>query len=131
MRCPFRRGTGFPRSDGCATTVGCGPAHAAGGPVDDVSELTARQLLARVRAGDLPVAAVAETVLELAAAREPVLHAFAALEPERVRARAAELDGLDRRAALHGLPVAVKDLVDTADLPTTYGSPIYAGHRPA
>ena len=32
---------------------------------------------------------------------------------------------------LHGLPVGVKDIMDTCDMPTAYGSPIYAGHRPA
>jgi hypothetical protein len=32
---------------------------------------------------------------------------------------------------LHGLPIAVKDLFDTFDMPTSYGSPIYADHRPA
>ncbi|HJU19945.1 MAG TPA: amidase, partial [Stellaceae bacterium] len=32
---------------------------------------------------------------------------------------------------LHGIPIAVKDLIDTVDMPTAYGSPIYQGHRPA
>ena len=32
---------------------------------------------------------------------------------------------------LHGLPIAVKDLFDTCDMPSSYGSPIYASHRPA
>jgi amidase len=32
---------------------------------------------------------------------------------------------------LHGIPLGVKDLMDTGDMPTTYGSPIYAAHRPA
>ncbi|HEX5997430.1 MAG TPA: amidase, partial [Jiangellales bacterium] len=35
------------------------------------------------------------------------------------------------RGPLHGIPVGVKDIIDTADLPTEYGSPIYTGHRPA
>src|SRR5204863_7911600 len=34
------------------------------------------------------------------------------------------------RTQLRGLPVGIKDIFDTADLPTAYGSPIYAGHRP-
>ena len=32
---------------------------------------------------------------------------------------------------LHGIPVGVKDIIDTADMPTAYGSPIHAGHRPS
>ena len=34
------------------------------------------------------------------------------------------------RGPLHGLPVGVKDVIDTDDMPTEYGSPIYRGHRP-
>ncbi len=45
----------------------------------------------------------------------------------RTRARFASR----RPGLLHGLPIAVKDLFDTFDMPTAYGSPIYAGHRPA
>lgn len=62
------------------------------------------------------------------------LNAWAAVDAERLLGAAAQLDGLDRaaRAALplFGLPVGVKDNFDTAELPTSYGSPIYAGHRP-
>ena len=45
------------------------------------------------------------------------------------QARAA--DAGPPRGLLHGLPVGVKDLIDTVDMPTTYGSQVYAGHRPA
>jgi Asp-tRNA(Asn)/Glu-tRNA(Gln) amidotransferase A subunit family amidase len=62
------------------------------------------------------------------------LRAWAAVDAERLLAEAARLDGLDRAARaglpLFGLPVGVKDNFDTAELPTSYGSPIYAGHRP-
>jgi Asp-tRNA(Asn)/Glu-tRNA(Gln) amidotransferase A subunit family amidase len=61
-------------------------------------------------------------------------HAWAHVDPDGLRAQAAALDALtpeDRSArALYGVPVAIKDNFDTADLPTEYGSPIYAGHRP-
>jgi Asp-tRNA(Asn)/Glu-tRNA(Gln) amidotransferase A subunit family amidase len=63
--------------------------------------------------------------------REPEIHAWAALSPQAARERARELDAGPVRGLLHGLPLGVKDLFDTADLPSTYGSPIYAGHRPA
>ena len=45
--------------------------------------------------------------------------------------RARALDSQAPTGLLHGLPIAVKDLFDTFDLPTCYGSPIYADHRPA
>ena len=41
------------------------------------------------------------------------------------------LDAQGTGGLLHGLPIAVKDLFDTFDMPTSYGSPIYADHRPA
>ncbi|MDB5853436.1 MAG: amidase [Herminiimonas sp.] len=62
--------------------------------------------------------------------RERDIDAWAALSPQSARDRARELDAGPVRGLLHGLPLGVKDLFDTADLPTTYGSPIYAGHRP-
>ncbi|MGX6564642.1 amidase family protein, partial [Cupriavidus necator] len=43
---------------------------------------------------------------------------------------ARRLDAGGASGALPGVPLGVKDLMDTADMPTTYGSPIYAGHRP-
>ena len=63
--------------------------------------------------------------------REPELRAWAHLDAEAALAQARERDGGPPRGPLHGLPVGVKDIIDTADIPTTYGSPIYAGHRPA
>jgi len=59
------------------------------------------------------------------------IHAWAALDPEYARRQARALDAGPARGPLHGIPVGVKDIFDTADLPTAYGSPIYAGHRPA
>lgn len=59
------------------------------------------------------------------------LDAHAAIEAarqcdrERVSASAGSL------SPLHGIPIGVKDIFDTADMPTEYGSPLFAGHRPA
>ena len=46
-------------------------------------------------------------------------------------AQARELDKGPRRGLLHGIPVGVKDIIDTFDMPTEMGSPIYRGNRPA
>jgi Asp-tRNA(Asn)/Glu-tRNA(Gln) amidotransferase A subunit family amidase len=67
-----------------------------------------------------------EHSLRVVADREPVLRAWAALDEDKARAEA-------RRApagVLSGLTLGVKDIFDTADLPTEYGSPIYAGFQP-
>jgi amidase len=64
-------------------------------------------------------------------AREPAVAAWEHLDPDAAIRQAAALDRASSRGPLHGVPVAVKDVFDTVDMPTGYGSPIYAGHRPA
>ncbi len=64
------------------------------------------------------------TALDTYEAWEPRLHAFAWFDPERVRS-AQPKDG-----PLAGMPVGVKDIFDTAGIPTEYGSPIFAGRVP-
>jgi Asp-tRNA(Asn)/Glu-tRNA(Gln) amidotransferase A subunit family amidase len=63
-------------------------------------------------------------------ARERELGAWAFLARDAALARARELDRSAPQGPLHGLAAGVKDVIDTADMPTEYGSPIYAGHRP-
>lgn len=78
--------------------------------------------------------AVLEQALDVVVAREPTVRAWKLMRDAPARQRADALDGdLDRRdgGLLAGIPVAVKDLMDTADMPTAYGSTIYAGHQPA
>jgi Asp-tRNA(Asn)/Glu-tRNA(Gln) amidotransferase A subunit family amidase len=60
-----------------------------------------------------------------------VVGAWHYLDPAAALAAARQRDSEPPRGPLHGIPIAVKDLIDTADMPTGYGSPIYEGHRPA
>jgi Asp-tRNA(Asn)/Glu-tRNA(Gln) amidotransferase A subunit family amidase len=53
-----------------------------------------------------------------------VIHAFAHLDPAAARA------ATPRAGRLHGIPVGVKDVLDTGDMPSGYGSPIWTGWRP-
>lgn len=62
--------------------------------------------------------------------RENTIHAWTALQKQAALDHAADLDSGALRGLLHGLPIGVKDLFDTVDLPTRYGSPIYERHRP-
>ena len=71
--------------------------------------------------------AFVDACLARIAARDGEVHAFARLAPD-ARAKAEEADAASHRPPLHGVPVAVKDIIDTADMPTEYGSPIFAGH---
>jgi len=72
-----------------------------------------------------------EAALAAIQARDQELHAWQAVNADFARRQARALDAGPPRGPLHGIPVGVKDIFDTADLPTEYGSPIYKGHRPA
>jgi Asp-tRNA(Asn)/Glu-tRNA(Gln) amidotransferase A subunit family amidase len=85
--------------------------------------------------GTLTSRACTEHFLARIRERDPAVHAWAALDEARAVALAGECD---RRlatspdlGALHGVPVGVKDIIDTADLPTEMGTSAFAGHRPA
>ena len=66
------------------------------------------------------------------AEREDAVRAWAFLDPDLALAQARARDAAAKPAGpLHGVPVGIKDIFDTADMPTEMGSPIYAGHRPA
>lgn len=64
-------------------------------------------------------------------AREGQVQAWSHVAREAALTRARALDQGAHQGLIHGLPIGVKDLIATADMPTTYGSPIYAGHQPA
>ena len=94
---------------------------------------TVGDIRARLDAGAVSVVEVVQDHLDAISRREDDLRAWAHLDPEPALARARELDALPAgaRGPLHGVPVGVKDIVDTSDQPTEHGSPIYAGRRPA
>jgi Asp-tRNA(Asn)/Glu-tRNA(Gln) amidotransferase A subunit family amidase len=89
---------------------------------------SALDLAQAIEAGTMAPTAVVDFCAQAIARHEAEIGAFATLDIEAAR-RAAEAAGL-RLAALRGLPVGIKDIFDTADFATQYGSPIYAGHRP-
>ena len=90
----------------------------------DPADLTATEALRAMEAGRLRPAALLEACLARMAAREPVVQAMAHHDPAAVRAMTPEA------GPLHGLPIGVKDVLDTADMPTGYNSVIWAGWRP-
>jgi aspartyl-tRNA(Asn)/glutamyl-tRNA(Gln) amidotransferase subunit A len=96
--------------------------------------LSAVDLVAAVQRGDLSAVAIAEKFLDRIEATNAALNSFLAVDRAGALARAAEID--ERRRAgrplgpLAGLPVAVKDALCTADLPTTCASKMLAGWRP-
>lgn len=92
----------------------------------DTADLTASAALAAMNAGRLTPAALMEACLDRIAAREPEIRAFSWLDPALAQ-RSAAATG---QGPLAGIPIGVKDVIDTADMPSQYGSPAWAGHRP-
>ncbi|HEX2150393.1 MAG TPA: amidase, partial [Stellaceae bacterium] len=96
----------------------------------DLQSLSAREAAQRIAEGRLRAEALVTACLERIAAREPIVGAWQYLDPEAALEAARRCDASAPSGPLHGVPIAVKDLIDTADMPTGYGSAIYAGHRP-
>lgn len=96
------------------------------GPAD----LTATAAAAAIRAGELTSEQLVAACLDRIAARDDSVHAWAHLDPQAALQAARRADAEPVAGPLHGVPVGVKDLIDTADAPTAYGSPIHAGHQP-
>jgi Asp-tRNA(Asn)/Glu-tRNA(Gln) amidotransferase A subunit family amidase len=100
-------------------------------PNVEPNRLPATTILRLIDDGELTAAAVVESCLARIAEREPVVRAWSHLAAEAALARARELDKSGSKGLLRGVPFGLKDIFDTADMPTTYGSPIYVGCRPA
>src|SRR6266536_3152515 len=83
-----------------------------------------------IRRGELSSAELIEACLDRYGATEPTLHAFAWLDPDRARALARERDRQEPRGPLHGVPIGVKDVFDTAGIPTEHGSALFHGRVP-
>ena len=99
-----------------------------------LTDLTAADAAARMKAGELTALAYADAFIERVAEREADVQAWVHLDPEHVRAAARAADEQRRagRAAgpLNGIPVGVKDVIATADMPTQNGCAYFKGHQP-
>jgi Asp-tRNA(Asn)/Glu-tRNA(Gln) amidotransferase A subunit family amidase len=96
----------------------------------DVRHYSASRAAAEIKSGKLTAEAYVASCLERIEARDRELHAWACIDPAFALHQARQSDGESPRGPLHGIPVGFKDVIDTAELPTEYNSPIYRGHRP-
>lgn len=94
--------------------------------MQDPAGLNATEAVRLIRQGNLTSVELMEACLARIAAREPSVRAFAWFDEAAARRAAATV----RPGPLHGLPVGVKDVLDTGDMPSEYGSPIWRGWRP-
>lgn len=94
------------------------------------NQLSARAAAQAIAAKKLTATALVEASLARIAEREPTLQAWAHLDRDLALKQARARDAEAPRGPLHGVPVGVKDIIETADMPTEHGSAMYKGHRP-
>ena len=93
------------------------------------ARMTAAEASALIQTKKMSCEELVRSCLARIAAREPVVKAWLRIDPDYAIRRARELDKLPSKGPLHGLPWGVKDVIDTADYPTTQNSPIYNEFR--
>ena len=95
-----------------------------------LNQISATDAAAAIAAGKLTSEALVAACLDRVRQREDEVRAWACIDGELALRQARQCDKETPRSRLHGIPLGVKDVIDTCDLPTEYGSPIYPGHRP-
>ena len=98
--------------------------------MENINELSAFELSNAVKTGQLTSEAIVCSCLERIEARDTDVQAWAYIDPERALAEARTVDETGPKAPLYGLPVGFKDVIDTANIPTAYGSDIYPDYQP-
>jgi Asp-tRNA(Asn)/Glu-tRNA(Gln) amidotransferase A subunit family amidase len=95
------------------------------------NQASATEAARQIAAGELTSERLVRACLERIAERDADVGAWEHVDPEAALAEARARDTSPPLGPLHGVPVGVKDIIDTADMPTGYGSQIWSGHRPA
>ncbi len=93
-------------------------------------ELTASEIARAVNAGRLTCEAVVRACIERIAERESAVQAWEYVDADQAIAAARAFDGSGKGGPLAGVPFGVKDIIDTFDMPTAWGTPIHRGRRP-
>lgn len=104
------------------------------GPNDELCAMGAGEAATQIRRGALTARELVEACLARIAETDGAIGAWAHIDPDHARTQA-DLCDAARSAGrpagpLHGIPVAVKDVIDTADYPTECGTPLLAGRKP-
>jgi Asp-tRNA(Asn)/Glu-tRNA(Gln) amidotransferase A subunit family amidase len=100
---------------------------------DELTSNSASDLIRLITAGTVSCVEVAEAYLRRIEKINPELNAIVTIAPDlldRARAKDAELAGGKVVGPLHGLPITIKDTIDTQGIRTTYGSRAFANHLP-
>lgn len=99
-----------------------------------LAQLTATDAVRAIRAGEITSEDLVRDCLQRIADVEGQVQAWAFLDPDHALTQARKADAAKRagqpRGALHGVPVGIKDIFDTGDMPTEFGTSLHAGRRP-
>ena len=93
--------------------------------------LTATQATALIARRELSCEELACSCLDRIEDRDPLVRAWAYVDRDKAIQKARALDNGSARGPLHGLPMGIKDIIATCDMPTCHNSPLYAGHQPS
>lgn len=95
-----------------------------------LNEWTATEIVAGISTGLTTSEKVVAACLNRIAAREDAVAAWASIDPDQALRAARESDRRGIDGPLRGVPFGVKDIIDTFDMPTEWGTPIHEGRRP-
>ena len=98
--------------------------------MSSLNKLTATDAARRIAAGEVSSEAIVADCLVHIREREPVVMAWQHLDEDYALGQARRRDAERPSGLLHGVPVGVKDIYDTHDMPTTWGTPIHADRHP-
>jgi amidase len=94
-----------------------------------LNEMTATEIAGAIEGGVTTCEAVVRACLDRIAAREPQVQAWSHLDPAQALAAARAYDRSPKHGPIAGVPFGIKDIIDTADMPTEWGTPIHRGRQ--
>jgi amidase len=97
---------------------------------DDLNRYSATRAAQAIQSAEITSLQLVESCLARFELQEPSLQAWEYVNKEQVLKQAQQRDLHRSNKPLHGVPIGIKDIIDTADMPTTYGSAYYQGHQP-
>lgn len=97
----------------------------------DPAQMTIAEASVAIESGYLTPSALIDACLERISVHEPEVRAWAHSGGDHSRMAARLLDTQHSTGSLHGIPFGIKDIIDTADMPTEHGTPVFLDNRPA
>ena len=102
---------------------------------DSLNQISATKAAAAIRNGKFSSFDLVKSCVDRIKAREPTIHAWVEFDPDRALKEAEyadkKLQSGKESGVLHGVPVGLKDIIDTLDMPTQMGSALFSNRRPA